>query len=116
MLQFIYLDPKYSPEFVAITYMAKWIQMRKNTLVEDQKSQEMAELSNDDGDTCRRLPTQLAPERQSRHPDKIMGVAPSDIDKWSRILFPVTFAAFNLFYWQMYSNLSNETVDDLVPV
>ena len=109
-----------TPEFVTVSYMAKQIQMRKNSLVEGQKSQK-AELSNNDGDTCHRLQTQESvnpiprvPEPQ-RHPDKMMGVSPSDIDKWSRIIFPATFAAFNLLYWPLYSHLSNETVDDLLP-
>ena len=45
---------------------------------------------------------------------KIGGISPSDIDKYSRILFPVSFICFNLMYWIIYLNISEEMVPDLV--
>jgi hypothetical protein len=45
---------------------------------------------------------------------KMGGISPSDIDKYSRILFPVSFTCFNLMYWIIYLNISEETVPDLV--
>ena len=45
---------------------------------------------------------------------KMMGVSPSDIDKYSRIFFPVTFTCFNLMYWIIYLHVSDEVAEDLV--
>ena len=45
---------------------------------------------------------------------KMMGVSPSDIDKYSRIFFPVTFTCFNLMYWIIYMHVSDEVAQDLV--
>ena len=45
---------------------------------------------------------------------KMMGVSPSDIDKYSRIFFPVTFTCFNLMYWIIYLHVSDEVAQDLV--
>ena len=45
---------------------------------------------------------------------KMGGVSPSDIDKYSRILFPVSFICFNLMYWIIYLNISEDVVEDLV--
>ena len=45
---------------------------------------------------------------------KMMGVSPSDIDKYSRIFFPVTFTSFNLMYWIIYLHVSDEVAEDLV--
>lgn len=42
------------------------------------------------------------------------GISPSDIDKYSRILFPVSFICFNLMYWIIYLNISEDVVPDLV--
>ena len=45
---------------------------------------------------------------------KMGGISPSDIDKYSRVLFPVSFICFNLMYWIIYLNISEEVVPDLV--
>ena len=45
---------------------------------------------------------------------KMMGISPSDIDKYSRIFFPVTFICFNLMYWIIYLHVSDEIAEELV--
>ena len=50
------------------------------------------------------------------NPSKLLGVGPSDIDKYSRVIFPVCFICFNLMYWIIYSHISDNVVDDLVPL
>ena len=51
-----------------------------------------------------------------RHIDSMLGMAASDVDKYSRIVFPVTFTCFNLMYWVIYDHLSQVYVDDLVHI
>ena len=58
-----------------------------------------------------RPPLQIACKKNLQ---KMMGVSPSDIDKYSRIFFPVTFTSFNLMYWIIYLHVSDEIADDLV--
>lgn len=38
-----------------------------------------------------------------KNPNKLFGVSPSDIDKYSRVVFPVCFVCFNLMYWVIYT-------------
>lgn len=45
---------------------------------------------------------------------KMLGISPSDIDKYSRIFFPVTFICFNLMYWIIYLHVSDEIAEELV--
>ena len=45
---------------------------------------------------------------------KMMGISPSDIDKYSRIFFPISFTCFNLMYWIIYLHVSDEVADDLM--
>jgi glycine receptor alpha-3 len=46
--------------------------------------------------------------------NRMFGITASDIDKYSRIIFPVTFICFQLMYWIIYQHLSDTVVDDLV--
>ncbi|CAL8139032.1 unnamed protein product [Orchesella dallaii] len=49
------------------------------------------------------------------NPNQICGITPSDIDKYSRVVFPVCFVCFNLLYWIIYLYISKVNVtDDLV--
>uniref|UniRef100_T1IZK8 Neurotransmitter-gated ion-channel transmembrane domain-containing protein n=1 Tax=Strigamia maritima TaxID=126957 RepID=T1IZK8_STRMM len=44
-------------------------------------------------------------------------ISPSDIDKYSRIAFPVFFVCFNLVYWIIYLHISNDRLsDDIIPL
>jgi glycine receptor alpha-3 len=36
----------------------------------------------------------------------LFGVSPSDIDKYSRVVFPVCFICFNMMYWVIYLHIS----------
>ena len=56
-------------------------------------------------------PVSQIPEELSR----MLGMTPSDIDKYSRIFFPITFTCFQLMYWIIYNHLSDdETLDGLI--
>lgn len=36
---------------------------------------------------------------------RLYGISPSDIDKYSRVVFPVCFVCFNLMYWVIYMHI-----------
>ncbi|KAK7793360.1 hypothetical protein R5R35_008510 [Gryllus longicercus] len=46
--------------------------------------------------------------------NKMFGISSSDIDKYSRIIFPVCFVCFNLMYWIIYLHISDVVAEDLV--
>ncbi|XP_069989119.1 gamma-aminobutyric acid receptor subunit beta isoform X1 [Penaeus vannamei] len=46
--------------------------------------------------------------------NKLYGCSPSDIDKYSRIVFPVCFVCFNLMYWIIYLHISDDSDEDLI--
>lgn len=54
------------------------------------------------------------PECDMKELNKMFGMTASDIDKYSRVIFPVTFTCFQLMYWIIYQHLSDHVVDDLV--
>ncbi|XP_071745406.1 gamma-aminobutyric acid receptor subunit beta isoform X5 [Lepeophtheirus salmonis] len=54
------------------------------------------------------------PECDMKDLNKMFGMTASDIDKYSRVIFPVTFTCFQLMYWIIYQHLSDDVVDDLV--
>lgn len=54
------------------------------------------------------------PECDMKDLNKMFGMTASDIDKYSRVIFPVTFTCFQLMYWIIYQHLSDHVVDDLV--
>lgn len=56
-----------------------------------------------------RLPIFL--QQGSAIPPNVTLAGPSVIDQYARVLFPLTFALFNIFYWYIY--LSKDTVEKL---
>lgn len=44
--------------------------------------------------------------KHNRSLETIFGVRPSDIDKYSRVVFPVCFVCFQLMYWIVYLHIS----------
>lgn len=51
-----------------------------------------------------------------KHLNELFGVSPSDIDKYSRVVFPVCFVCFNLMYWMIYLHISKILEDDFVAI
>lgn len=51
-----------------------------------------------------------------KHLNELFGVSPSDIDKYSRVVFPVCFVCFNLMYWMIYLHISKILEDDFIAV
>ena len=47
-----------------------------------------------------------------KNANKMFGVSPSDIDKYSRVVFPVCFVCFNLLYWIIYLHISHVLLYD----
>ena len=54
------------------------------------------------------------PECDMKDLNRMFGMTASDIDKYSRVIFPVTFTCFQMMYWIIYRHLSDDVVDDLV--
>lgn len=52
----------------------------------------------------------------SKNTNKLFGVSPSDIDKYSRVVFPVCFVCFNLMYWIIYLHISDVLDEGIVPL
>ena len=57
-------------------------------------------------------PTGLTQFRGPKNPNTLFGVCPSDIDKYSRVVFPVCFLCFNLMYWIIYMHISDFLTDE----
>lgn len=53
-----------------------------------------------------------APAYLMKDHNTLFGVCPSDIDKYSRVVFPVCFLCFNLMYWIIYMHISEFLIDD----
>jgi len=56
-------------------------------------------------------PVQMMP---AKPPSKVFGMRGSDIDKYSRVIFPIMFLSFHLMYWMIYMSISGDIPQDLV--
>lgn len=54
------------------------------------------------------------PEQSISFKDYI--ISPGDIDKYSRIAFPVFFFGFNLLYWIIYLQINESVIGDITPL
>jgi len=50
----------------------------------------------------------------AKPPHRIFGMRGSDIDKYSRVIFPIMFLSFHMMYWMIYLSISGEIPEDLV--
>jgi len=60
------------------------------------------------------IPSMMASVVTPKDINKMFGITASDIDKYSRMIFPITFVCFQLMYWIIYQHLSDIIVEDLV--
>ncbi|XP_021961659.1 gamma-aminobutyric acid receptor subunit beta [Folsomia candida] len=74
-------------EFATVGYVGKQIEMRKE--------EDDAEGGNANGTNAKKV-------------GKWGGVAPADLDRYSRILFPAIFACFQFLYWVICLNISDD--------
>jgi len=57
-------------------------------------------------------PAEIEAALAGKNPNKLFGVNPSNIDKYSRVVFPVCFVCFNLAYWVIYLKISDVQYDE----
>ena len=57
-----------------------------------------------------------APALPPLPPSTLYGWRPSDLERWARIVFPVFFLSFHLLYWTILVNISEHTVEGLMPL
>ena len=70
-------------------------------------------------DSLKAEPEEEAPKRRvsfisrkMNDPQLLQRLEPSKPDLYSRVLFPLTFAAFNVFYWVYYMYLTKENLEE----
>ena len=49
-------------------------------------------------------------------PTTLYGWRPSDLERWARIVFPVFFFTFHVFYWTILINISDVKIEGLMPL
>ena len=46
-------------------------------------------------------------------PERILGMRASDIDKYSRVIFPITFLTFHMTYWSIFLTISGTSLPSI---
>ena len=69
---------------------------------------------NGQGQQAVQLPLPSLPP--AKPPHRIFGMRGSDIDKYSRVIFPIMFISFHMMYWMIYLSISGEIPEDVVPL
>ena len=49
-------------------------------------------------------------------PETLFGCRASDIERYARIVFPLLFFTFHMVYWTILMNVSDITIEGLVPL
>ena len=49
-------------------------------------------------------------------PATLFGCRASDIERYASILFPLLFFTFHMVYWTILVSISENTVEDLIPL
>ncbi|CAG7832010.1 unnamed protein product [Allacma fusca] len=126
-------------EYATVGYLAKRIQMRKNHFAALQRMAIQLQTAREEhfhtlrqtevrlksrGSHVYRQGVEVERERIYEdekirqlipiNPNQICGITPSDIDKYSRVVFPVCFICFNLLYWIIYLHIATVNHADLV--
>ncbi|OXA49894.1 gamma-aminobutyric acid receptor subunit beta [Folsomia candida] len=109
-------------EYATVGYMAKRIQMRKNKfdalrkMAEERAKAAGIMVPEKKPFGCPKDVESGNPEldKLAKKIENLYGIAPSDIDRYSRVVFPVCFICFNLMYWIIYLHISDVVEDDLV--
>ncbi|KAK2716899.1 gamma-aminobutyric acid receptor subunit beta-like isoform X1 [Artemia franciscana] len=115
-------------EYAAVGYMAKRIETRKKRfqalqakIIEQKKAMLEAQAGSASEHEAAKIISRVngTPDDVSsllppgKDLNKMYGVTPSDIDKYSRVVFPVCFICFNLMYWIIYLHISDVVAEDL---
>ena len=62
------------------------------------------------------LKTNKSPPAPSLPPTTLWGFRPSDLERWARFIFPLTFLTFHFLYWTILIKISDRPVDHLMPL
>ena len=62
------------------------------------------------------LKTKKPPAIPSLPPTTLWGFRPSDLERWARFIFPLTFLTFHFLYWTILIKISDRPVDHLMPL
>ena len=62
------------------------------------------------------LKTSKSAPAPSLPPTRLWGWRPSDLERWARLVFPLTFLTFHLLYWTILVKISDRPVGHLMPL
>ncbi|XP_028968777.1 gamma-aminobutyric acid receptor subunit beta-like [Galendromus occidentalis] len=74
---------------------------------DSKSSRKESSAQTPEAQTAAGSPAEIEAALAGKNPNKLFGVNPSNIDKYSRVVFPVCFVCFNLTYWVIYLKISD---------